>query len=496
MASLHDLQSHVGKSPEPTPATVAAVFILFIAAWSAYGLLSTQGMALHDDLTEAYVWGKEFQLGYNQHPPLWAWIAGLWFLVFPNREWAFVLLAVLNSATGLLGAWFLLGRFATGLTRQAAWLLLLCTPFYTFHCYMYNANTIFLSIWPWTLFCFVRALESRRLSDSIWFGAMIGAALLSKYYAITLVLTCLTASAMHAEARAYWRSASPWISVVTASALLLPHIVWLVANQAPPLQYALELTGFSLPQTVAHSLLVLVEVVCLQLAIPALIWLTATRISPATQPHRDIPFLVVLVATPMLLTAAFAIGFGLRIGAKMMVGIFPLVPLLALQLMPRVDPRRLVWWTSRGIAIATILVVAASPLIARIVQRPNDVNWAWPQREAANAAIGLWKEVTGSRLAFVGGSKFFGSMAAVLSDDRPSGFVFLEFRRAPWVTPEALRHGGLLALCIHYDGDCRGKAIAFGGPAIIHKNLTLTHTAFGKPRATMEFDIYIIPPAP
>ena len=35
--------------------------------------------AIHNDMAEAYVWGREFQLGYNQHPPFWAWICGAGF---------------------------------------------------------------------------------------------------------------------------------------------------------------------------------------------------------------------------------------------------------------------------------------------------------------------------------------------------------------------------------------------------------------------------------
>ena len=74
----------------------------FVVIWTLYGSLAGAGLSLHGDVAEAYVWGREFRLGYNQHPPFWAWIAGLWFLVFPNRNWSFDLLAVVNSAIGLL----------------------------------------------------------------------------------------------------------------------------------------------------------------------------------------------------------------------------------------------------------------------------------------------------------------------------------------------------------------------------------------------------------
>jgi hypothetical protein len=48
-----------------------------------YGAISAAPAAIHNDMAEAYDWGREFQLGYFQHPPFWAWIAGLWFEVFP-----------------------------------------------------------------------------------------------------------------------------------------------------------------------------------------------------------------------------------------------------------------------------------------------------------------------------------------------------------------------------------------------------------------------------
>ena len=154
--------------------------------WWAYGTIADAGKALDGDVIEAYVWGREFRLGYNQHPPLWAWICGAWFELFPARSWAFHLLAVVNSGVGLLGCWRLIGLFATGWTRLASFALLLLTPFYTFLCYKYNANSIFLSIWPWTLYFFVASLTTRRRADAIWFGVLLAAAMLSKYYAITL----------------------------------------------------------------------------------------------------------------------------------------------------------------------------------------------------------------------------------------------------------------------------------------------------------------------
>ena len=103
-------------------------------------------------MLEAYAWGREFQLRYSKHGPFWACVAGAWFSVFPNNNTSFVALEAANATFGVLGAWLLIGCFAQGWARHAATLLLLATPFYTFQAYKYNANTIFISLWPWTLY--------------------------------------------------------------------------------------------------------------------------------------------------------------------------------------------------------------------------------------------------------------------------------------------------------------------------------------------------------
>jgi 4-amino-4-deoxy-L-arabinose transferase-like glycosyltransferase len=167
-----------------------ALLAIFVMVWMLYGVISASPAAIHNDMAEAYVWGHEFQLGYEKHPPFWAWIAGFWFEMFPRADWAFTLLAVLNAGLGLYGSWMLIGDFAKGDRRLAATALLLLTPFYTFLALKYNANSVFLSLWPWTMHFFVRSIDDRRFTDAILFGLFVGFALLSKYFALILAATC------------------------------------------------------------------------------------------------------------------------------------------------------------------------------------------------------------------------------------------------------------------------------------------------------------------
>ena len=80
----------------PANWVAAGGLLLFAVAWTIHGMIAGAGGTLHFDLLEAYAWGKEFQLGYNQHGPFWAWIAGAWFLVFPVANWPFILLQAIN----------------------------------------------------------------------------------------------------------------------------------------------------------------------------------------------------------------------------------------------------------------------------------------------------------------------------------------------------------------------------------------------------------------
>src|SRR5262245_19333695 len=151
---------HMSPDRAPQPAFyLASVLLLHVAVWTCFGTL-THGV-VHHDMAEAWAWGHEFQLGYPKHPPLFAWMAGVWFKLLPRENWSFFLLSSINSALGLAGAWMIAGRLLPRSSQWAALLLLLLTPFYGFFALKFNANAILLSLWPWTAYFFVRALETR-----------------------------------------------------------------------------------------------------------------------------------------------------------------------------------------------------------------------------------------------------------------------------------------------------------------------------------------------
>ena len=445
----------------PANRVAAGSLLLFVVAWTMHGVIAGAGRALHIDVLEAYAWGKEFQLGYYPHPPFWAWIAGAWFLVFPVNNESFILLEAINSALGLWGAWMLAGLFARDWTRHAAVLMLLATPFYTVMAFKFNANTIFVSLWPWTAFFFVRSLDRMKARDAALFGAFAAACILSKYYAAILLMTCGLSLFFHPNGRKYVFSPLPWIAAAVFAAAVLPHVLWALRSDLTPATYAAAKTGNGSAYAIEHMARFVLDNT-LHFAGPLVLLLVAWRISkarplhePAERPQQSRRrFLAVIVLAPPLLTMVFALGFQLKIDADMAAGIFPLMPLFLMQYVSPLD-ERLCFRLAGAVALAvTVGSVPVAPIEGAVLGRKNVL----PQRELAAAVTALWHAGTHTPLRYAGGRYLHAHAINFYSEDHPSSFIELQYPRSPWVTPEKIKKYGLLIACLHDNSDCLARA--------------------------------------
>jgi len=480
----------------------------FVVVWSLYFAVSEAASSIHNDMAEAYAWGREFQLGYNQHPPLWAWICGLWFLIFPRANWAFAILAMLNAGVGLLGAWALIGRFVEGDKRVAATALLALTPFYSFLAYKYNANSIFLSLWPWTLYAFLGALRNRDVMASLGFGAMMGLALNSKYYALVLAATCLIAALASVERGRYFRSTSPYVSIAVALALFAPHLIWLAATGAPPIRYLGRVSGRGFAETGAFAASAVLGSLLQQTAAIGLVVAAARlgtldhkggavgqTIDQTARESDTRRLLTILTLTPLVLSVVAALALGTKISSNMLIGVFPLSPLLAMEVLLIADFSRLRRWALRGATIVSLGALLLSPLVA--------VGKAWygrdsedvePRREAALAATEFWTSVTNAPLAFVAGSFRYDNAVAFYSPAHPSVFVGFDYSGNRWASPEKIAARGLLTICLKDDAVCLKETADFATPATTREEMTLTHSAYGRTHKPFAFVFTAIPP--
>ena len=486
---------------EPRLATIVLFIVAFALAWALYFTITTAPLAIKHDMSEAHSWGREFQLGYNQHPPFWAWVCGLWFEVMPRTDWSFALLGGLNVAVGLVGVWLLLGRFAQGAERVAGFALLLVTPLYTFTSHNYDANIIFLSLWPWTLYAFFRSIDGGSIADSILFGLLAALAMLSKYYAAILLLTCFAAALLHPRRKAYFTSLAPYGAMAVATIVCAPHIWWLLNNRAPPLRYLAAISGHSANDTlgfVARVFSVDNAMTLPVFAVAAIVAGTGPRSWVASRrclmSNTDFRILAVVSLLPLGLTLLSGGLLGTRITPEMTIATFPLLPLLFIRIAGGTDLARLQRWSLGLAALLTFGALAAAPVLALNSLRPRNFSSVAPYQEAAAKATRLWREKTGTPLTFVAGTEWYDNAIAFYSPDRPHSFVSFDYPGNLWVTPEKIAEHGLLSVCVEGDRRCHDLTAPFVTPASSVIVEPLTHSFWGYKAAPVGFIFTVIPP--
>lgn len=216
---------------------------LHVLVWVlAHGIADTN-LDSYADMLENYAWGQNWEWGSAKHPPLFAWVTGAWFSVFPQIDTAYHLLSYSNVMVGLLGVY----RLAQVIERRdlalpAVMLLSMAFPYSTL-AVKFNANAILLSVWPWVAVAWVhsiRATGTRGLSWSVGLGLLATLSMLGKYYSGVFLLALFLSALASAEGRQWFATPKPWVTLLVFIVSLLPHLHWLRSHDFVTLHYVSE----------------------------------------------------------------------------------------------------------------------------------------------------------------------------------------------------------------------------------------------------------------
>ena len=219
--------------------------------------------------------------------------------------------------------------------------------------------------------------------------------------------------------------------------LCLPHGVWLLYADAPPVAYIWGRTGIGLPQAIGFGARFLVSVVFFQVAVLLLIAASALVSGAGRVWHCPSDrVLGTLVLAPVILTLLFGLIFELKISSNMTIGVFPLAPLLAMRAVCVLDARVLFRRARLIAAAVTAGALIAAPVIAVVVfANASDPDATEPRQELAGFVTHLWHAQMQTQLRVVAGSDPYENAIGFYSADHPAVFIDFSRRRAPWITP-------------------------------------------------------------
>lgn len=480
---------------------IAALLVLHVATWTLYGTLALGFTSLHDDMTEAWVWGQEWQLGYFKHPPLFGWVAGAWFHVFPRTDWSFYLLSSLNSAIGLAGVVALahsVGLRSRGLVPV---LILMLTPLYGFLSLKFNANAILVPLWPWATYAFLRCLETGSVRHGIACGALCALAMLGKYYSALLIVTFLVVALLPANRARVFRSPAPYVAILTGALVLAPHLWWTITNGFPTVAYAASKFKYPLPQILAWGGMTALAPLIFFGAASVLIWFALHKPVLArfrqTLSHDERTKPLALIALlPFALTLVFGLFGHAKVSLSYTIPIFFALPiLLVIALGKAIDARAL-----RILAIAAVVfqagVILTAPAVAYARVVWNVEGARQPTKVLAHEVTRLWHEKIGTPLRIIAGETGTAPAIAFYSADSPSQFINFRSDHAPWVTPQRIAAEGMLIVCFETHRSCRKTASAYRGPNTIEFTRVLRNHFFGRFGAPYQYHLIMIPPSP
>lgn len=443
---------------------LALLLIGHVVVWTLQPVLSHANLADSVDMVENWAWGKEWQLGYWKHPPFFAWVTAAWFSILPRADWAYYLLAAVNSAVGLAGIWAMAGvADAEPRRRLVAVAGLAATPIYGFLALKFNANAILLSVWPWAAWAFLRALRTPTLVRGAVLGLLLGVAMLSKYVSLVLVTGMIAVVLVDPRRWALIRSPAAIAALVVGAATVAPHVVWMISTDFRTLAYAEHQRATSTFQFLDYMirlpfsmLLFLAPMIAtVMVALPRDQWGALKRVFAwrASAPERRT--VLGLGIAPFVATVLLGAWKWAKLSSQWG---FPLMFtsgwLLATS--PGIEARRLrLDRAALLVALVWTGLVATAPVVDVVGTIAGTRVHVDPRAEIAREVTRIWREASGgSRLAVVAGSFDIASDITFYSPDAPSMLIGFDYLKSPWLTPEGVRKTGVAVVCNLDDADC------------------------------------------
>jgi 4-amino-4-deoxy-L-arabinose transferase-like glycosyltransferase len=471
------------------------------------------GQDVHMDVAEAYAWGQKFLLGYGKHPPLSGWVAGVWFMIFPVKDWATYALAMTTLGCGLVICWLMALRVVDRRRAFLVVVMLALYPIFNFKGFKYNPDLLQLVTLPLLMLAYLDAFEKRSVKSGIWLGLAGALALMTKYWVLTMIGAIGLAALIHPARLQFLRSPAPWVAIATLVVAMIPHFLWLKQVNFVALSYAgdsytitdrAQIHDLALGY-IGHNLaLVAVPVVlaAIALAWPPRRWKFFAFWSRGPNPGVNVSQALnvwIVQAIAAIGPPLGAVIFHIYIKTDWGISLFFLVP-LALVAISAVRVRKI----ALSNLLATWLVISLAVLVAspKIVayeldQKRNEGATYRARSELARELTDVWQSRFHSRWPVVAAYTDTGEPITFYSPDHPAPLTPDEPWSSGLTSLEEAKRSGFIGVCETGDWKqekCEAwmKLHAANGERMV---ITTRRFTLGIPGAATVWNVVVVPPA-
>jgi len=476
---------------------------LHMAALSAVALLTQPTLQL--DVVEQLAWAHDPQWVYFKHPPLPAWV--LWFAMRATNDalWAPAIIGPLATTLTIWLVWQLAIRVVDPVRALLAALVLEGVIYFNFTSLEFNHNVVQMPIWALLGLCGHRAAREGRLLDWFGLGVAVWLGMLGKYSTALMLAAVLAAFVADPEARKKFRSFGPWLAIVTATVLLVPHLLALARIHFAPFDFPLQRAAH--PTTLWDHLVNPLRFLSAQvLDVAAALLLLASFLIPRGGEIALRPLQIARSDRRFLCIIAFG-PIGLSLGLEALSGMrfldmwgTPMWDFIGLAIIAAASVRPVTIDALRGfgavwcVVFALAVVSKAEADIADPAMTGRGGRHQFPAGAMASAISSAWHQRTNGRpLDVVVGSSWYGGLLTVYAPDHPSLMIDGEWWKSPWITPARIERQGAVLIWSADGGEPAGMAANFPF-AIVQPTITLQYLTNAKvPPARIEWAI--VPPA-
>ena len=390
--------------------------------WTAVPYFSNKNLPL--DVIEALAWGQDFNLGYNKHPPLSAWIPGFFFKIFGNKDWIYYLLSQVFIVISFIFLWKLSSFF---FKKKSQILLSILSiegiAFYTFETPQFNVNICQIPLWIGTVYFFLKSIKKNKISDWIFLGAFSALGFLTKYIFAYLLIS-LFFYLIFILIKDKKIKLNFFYALLTFFLIITPHFIWLTQNNFTTIYYALKRGGLNEVSIYNHLLnpfKFLINQIIILLPFILLIYLLIKKVKiKLTLNNEKFIFLLFSFLLPFILILITSIITGSRIRTMWMIPFYSLIGIFFIFLyQDQINLKK-----SKNFIFLLIIFLVLSPILYSLRSIYSDSRTGYEGKKIAIEIEKEWKNFSKEKIYHVGFSEWYAGNLSYHLNNRPK--VFLE----------------------------------------------------------------------